>query len=223
MDIIYQYDLHFVFRLFVAAICGIAVGFERKRRAKEAGIRTHCLVACASALLMILSKYAYEDISGEFIKLDPSRVASGVASGIGFLGAGMIFVYKRTITGLTTAAGVWATAGVGLSIGAGMYVLGFSATVIILLVQLVLHANMRWMRRPKVKILCLRYHNETSQQNDALTLFRQLGVIVSDVSVKKDVQNDIIEYRYVLEIPPQLEETQLVSNFDCDCTLTLNE
>lgn len=223
MDFIYQYDLHFVFRLIVASICGIAIGFERKRRAKEAGIRTHCLVACASALMMILSKYAFDDLSGEFIKLDPSRIASGVASGIGFLGAGMIFVYKRTISGLTTAAGIWATAGVGLAIGSGMYVLGLAATFMILMVQYALHANMRWLKRPKVKILLLRYQNDAEYQPDATVVFREMGITVSDVSVKKDVQKDMIEYRYVLEIPAQLEESLLVSKFNCDCTLTLNE
>ncbi|MGN1059872.1 MAG: MgtC/SapB family protein, partial [Clostridia bacterium] len=101
MEWIYQYDVHYIFRLLVACVCGVIIGLERKSRAKEAGIRTHCLVACASALMMILSKYAYTDMVGDMVKLDPSRVASGVASGVGFLGAGMIFVYKRTITGLT--------------------------------------------------------------------------------------------------------------------------
>lgn len=223
MEFIYRYDLHFIFRLIVAGVCGILVGLERKRRAKEAGIRTHCLVACASALMMILSKYAFDDLAGEFIKLDPSRIASGVASGIGFLGAGMIFVYKRTISGLTTAAGIWATAGVGLAIGSGMYVLGLSATLIILMVQFALHANVRWLKRPKVKILCLRYQNNDEGQPDATVIFRELGITVSDVSVKKEMQNNVVEYRYVLEIPPQLEESELVSKFDCDCTLTLNE
>ena len=223
MDFIYQYDLHLVFRLIVAGICGIAVGFERKHRAKEAGIRTHCLVACASALMMVLSKYAFDDLAGEFIKVDPSRIASGVASGIGFLGAGVIFVYKRTISGLTTAAGIWATAGVGLAIGSGMYVVGLSATFIILMVQFALHTHVRWLKRSKVKILCLRYENDGQAQPDATVIFRGMGISVNDISVKKDVQKDVVEYRYVLEMPAQLEESELVSKFDCDCTLTLKE
>lgn len=223
MDFIYQYDLHFVFRLIIAGVCGILVGLERKSRAKEAGIRTHCLVACASALMMILSKYAFDDLAGEFIKVDPSRIASGVASGIGFLGAGVIFVYKRTISGLTTAAGIWATAGVGLAIGGGMYVLGLSATVIILLVQFLLHSHAGWLRKPKIKILLLRYQNDGKGQPDATAIFNELGITISDVSVKKEVQNNAVEYRYVLEIPPQLEESALVARFNCDCTLTLNE
>ena len=126
----------------IAAFCGIIIGYERKSKAKVAGVRTHCVVACASALMMVISQYAYVDVMeqyGEFVKLDPSRVASGVVSGIGFLGAGMIFVHKKTVTGLTTAAGIWATSGIGMAIGAGMYLLGISASVIIVIIQLVLH------------------------------------------------------------------------------------
>lgn len=135
-------ELHLVLRLVIAAVCGVLIGYERKNRAKEAGVRTHCMVACASALMMVLSKYAYSDVMsqyGELMKIDPSRIASGVVSGIGFLGAGMIFVHKKTVTGLTTAAGIWATSGIGMAIGAGMYITGGAATVIILLIQIILH------------------------------------------------------------------------------------
>ena len=139
-------EFQYIGRLVLAAICGILIGYERKNRAKEAGVRTHCVVACASALMMVLSKYAYSDIIetyGELSKVDPSRVASGVVSGIGFLGAGMIFVHKKTVTGLTTAAGIWATSGIGMAIGAGMYVVGIGAALIILLIQVVLHMSPR--------------------------------------------------------------------------------
>ena len=132
-------ELEYVARMVLAAVCGILIGYERKNRAKEAGVRTHCVVACASALMMVLSKYAYGDVVGEFVKLDPSRVASGVVSGIGFLGAGMILVHKKTVTGLTTAAGLWATSGIGMAIGAGMYVVGIAAALIILMIQVILH------------------------------------------------------------------------------------
>lgn len=136
-------ELEYAARMVLAAVCGILIGYERKNRAKEAGVRTHCVVACASALMMVLSKYAYADVLGEFVKLDPSRVASGVVSGIGFLGAGMILVHKKTVTGLTTAAGLWATSGIGMAIGAGMYVVGISAALIILLIQVILHMTPR--------------------------------------------------------------------------------
>ena len=132
-------ELEYAVRMVLAAVCGILIGYERKNRGKEAGVRTHCVVACASALMMVLSKYAYGDVLGEFVRLDPSRVASGVVSGIGFLGAGMILVHKKTVTGLTTAAGLWAASGIGMAIGAGMYVVGIAAALIILMIQVILH------------------------------------------------------------------------------------
>lgn len=140
-------DIEYILRLLIAAFCGVLIGYERKNRSKVAGVRTHCVVACASALMMLLSKYAYTDVMaqyGELMKIDPSRIASGVVSGIGFLGAGMIFINQKTVTGLTTAAGVWATAGVGMAIGAGMYWIGGAAAVLILLIQIILHMTPRF-------------------------------------------------------------------------------
>jgi len=223
MNFIYQYDLHFVLRLLVACVCGVLIGIERKNRAKEAGVRTHCLVACAAALMMILSKYAYDDLTGELIKLDPSRVASGVASGVGSLRAGMIFVYKRTISGLTTAAGIWATAGIGLAIGAGMYILGLASTIIVLLVQILLHVNARWLRRPKIKRLDLFCGDEPEMQQYANGVFHELGIAVSDLSIKKDASAGRMEYRFYLEIPAEVEESDLLARFSCDCNLIMNE
>ena len=115
----------YVLRMIIAGCCGFVIGLERKNRSKEAGVRTHAVVACASALMMVISKYGFSDTAANIAGMrgaDGARIAAQVVSGIGFLGAGMIFVHKNTITGLTTAAGVWATAGVGLAIGAGMYV-----------------------------------------------------------------------------------------------------
>lgn len=134
----------YIFRILLAALCGMVIGFERKNRKKEAGIRTHIIVALASALMMVISKYGFDDIImfGD-VRLDPSRVASQIVSGIGFLGAGMIFVHRSTVKGLTTAAGIWATCGIGMAIGAGMYVIGIASTIIIFIVQIILHKDFK--------------------------------------------------------------------------------
>ena len=139
-------NLDFLLRLLVACVCGAAIGYERSRRFKEAGIRTHVIVCCASALIMIVSKYGFVDLgsSASFFLdgtrgADPSRIAASVVSGIGFLGAGAIFRNKNAIKGLTTAAGLWATAGIGLAVGSGMYWLGAAATIIICLMQFLMH------------------------------------------------------------------------------------
>ncbi|MDH2882452.1 MULTISPECIES: MgtC/SapB family protein [Bacillus cereus group] len=127
-------DLDFVLRIGVAGLLGAMVGIEREIRSKEAGLKTHFLVAVGSALIMVVSKYAFSDIMlEEHISLDPSRVAAQVVSGVGFLGAGTIIIQKHAVKGLTTAAGLWATAGIGLAIGAGMYAVGIGATILVLI------------------------------------------------------------------------------------------
>lgn len=114
-------------RLFVALLLGGIIGIEREFRSKEAGFRTHFLVALGSALFCVVSQYGF----GYDLK-DSSRVAAQVVSGIGFLGAGTIIFQKNVVRGLTTAAGLWVTAAIGLSCGAGMHVVALIATIMVL-------------------------------------------------------------------------------------------
>lgn len=124
----------FVLRLVTAGLLGGIIGWDREYRAKEAGLRTHFLVALGSALIMIVSQYGFSDVVGkEGIGLDPSRVAAQVVSGIGFIGAGTILIQKQFVRGLTTAAGLWATSGIGLAVGGGMYWVGVFAMVLTLI------------------------------------------------------------------------------------------
>ena len=110
-------NFDFVLRLLVAGILGAIIGLDREYRAKEAGYRTHFLVSLGSALIMIVSQYGFQEIIKESsVTLDPSRVAAQVVSGIGFIGAGTIIFQKQIVRGLTTAAGIWATAGIGLAV-----------------------------------------------------------------------------------------------------------
>lgn len=144
-NLVLQNNLEYILRILVACVCGGLIGLERTKRMKEAGVRTHVIVCCAAALMMIISKYAFADLisGGNYLYgtkgADPSRIASQVVSGISFLGAGVIFKNGNTVKGLTTAAGIWFTAAVGLAIGGKMYVLGIAATVIILGFQYMLH------------------------------------------------------------------------------------
>ena len=125
--------MEFIFRVFVAALLGGMIGFEREYRAKEAGLRTHFLVAMGSALFMIVSQYGFNAVLGTSITLDPSRVAAQVVSGIGFIGAGTIIFQKHVIKGLTTAAGLWVTSAIGLACGSGLYLLSVASTLLVLL------------------------------------------------------------------------------------------
>ena len=127
-------NVDFMLRLLVAGILGAIIGLDREYRAKEAGYRTHFLVSLGSALIMIVSQYGFQEIIKEnSVTLDPSRVAAQVVSGIGFIGAGTIILQKQIVRGLTTAAGIWATAGIGLAVGAGMYTIGIATTVLTLI------------------------------------------------------------------------------------------
>lgn len=132
-------DLELILRILIACLCGAAIGTERTVRLKEAGIRTHTIVAMGAALMMTVSKYGFLDKAVFGGNFDGSRIASCVVTGISFLGAGVIFVRGNNIKGLTTSAGIWATAGIGLALGAGMYVVGISATAVLVLVQFILH------------------------------------------------------------------------------------
>ena len=134
-------NLEFFIRLILSAALGALVGLERSKRQKEAGIRTHCIIACTSALFMIVSKYCFldcADISG-LRGADPARIAAQVVSGISFLGAGVIFRNGSSIKGLTTAAGMWGTAAVGMAVGAGMYWLGLCEAAILVAIQIIFH------------------------------------------------------------------------------------
>ena len=129
-------EYEFILRIFTAAILGGLIGLEREWRAKEAGLRTHFLVALGSAVFMIVSAYGFRDVvmDGMTSRWDVSRVAAQVVSGIGFIGAGTIIFRKaeNVVSGLTTAAGLWVTAAIGLACGGGMYILAVVSTFLVL-------------------------------------------------------------------------------------------
>ncbi len=130
-----------VIRIILAGVCGGIIGVERTLRQKDAGFRTHIVVAMGAALMIIISKYGFFDLVGldDTLRVDASRVASNIITGISFLGAGMIFVKGTSIKGLTTAAGIWVTAAVGMAMGAGLYAVSLISVLLLLLVQIVFH------------------------------------------------------------------------------------
>lgn len=124
-------------RILMALFSGALIGFERENRNKFAGVRTHIIVALGACVGMIVSKYGFEDS----IKFDASRVAAQIISGIGFLGAGVIFVKNDHVSGLTTAAGIWTTSIIGMAYGAGLYIIGILSVFLVVLIQFVLYRN----------------------------------------------------------------------------------
>lgn len=145
-------QLEYLLRVFLAGICGLLVGIERSHRQKEAGMRTHFIVAAASALIMCVS-VSFEN--------DSARIAAQIVSGIGFLGAGMIFFRRESLHGLTTAAGVWATAGIGMAMGHGLYVLAAGGTLIVMAAQYVFYSRFYYKKTmPQLLLVKFYYSNE---------------------------------------------------------------
>lgn len=211
-------DLISLLRLIVACICGIAIGFERKNRSKEAGVRTHCIVACASALMMIISKYGFYDLIQQGltqvdIRLDPSRMAQGIVTGVGFLGAGMIYIQRGSIRGLTTASGIWATSGIGMAIGSGMYTIGICATVIILLLQIVLHGNHKFMTQHKQRTLKIYGIEKPDFQNYISQKMAELQVSICEVSIRRNPENTF-DYTFYLDMPDNVREEDIIKVFN---------
>lgn len=131
-----------ILRLMLSALFGGVIGLEREIRLKGAGIRTHLIVCFASCMMMIVSKYGFFDmLSYEGVGVDPGRIAAGIVTAIGFLGAGTIFSRTQGVTGLTTAAGLWATVGVGMSAGAGLYAISFFGMAAILTAEILLYRD----------------------------------------------------------------------------------
>ena len=171
-----EYD--FILRIFCAALLGGVIGLEREYRAKEAGLRTHFLVALGSALFMIVSAYGFEGVmtTAEH-RWDVSRVAAQVVSGIGFIGAGVIIFQKNVIRGITTAAGLWVAAAIGLSCGAEMYSLAIAATIMTILVLETMHFITRNHGEKEITVTLSPISNE-----ELLEVMKTLKAIGADVT-----------------------------------------
>lgn len=208
-----EQNVMYLLRLLVASICGVIIGWERTNRAKEAGLRTHCIVACASCLMMLVSIYGFLDLPW-VTNRDPARIAAQIVSGIGFLGAGMVFVKHQTISGLTTAAGIWATAGIGMAIGCGMYVVGVAGTVLILLAQTVLHFRMRIAEKPKSKILTVKNIENADLIKEK---FIENNITVYDTNIVK--KNGNFTYVFYVDIPYKTNEEEFLRSIPYDCAL----
>lgn len=210
MQITFLTQLDWLIRLILAGVCGYAIGYERNSRSKNAGTRTHLIVALSAALMIIVSKYGFMDtISTHGVNLDPSRIAAQIVSGIGFLGAGMIFVHNQSVNGLTTAAGIWATSGIGMAIGSGLYFIGIVATLLILLFQIILHQNYRWIKSATSDHLILQLEDFEGLQLLQQQL-KEEDVKILSIKVEKKSNNSLKTELY-LNLPKAYEVASLMS------------
>ena len=157
-DFSWQTELKFVIRILLAGVLGFLIGIERSHRQKEAGMGTHFTVGLASALFTVISFKV-----GEVAHGDGARVAAQVVTGIGFLGAGIIFFRRESLHGLTTAAIIWATSAIGMACGAGMYIVAACGTVLVIVIQIILHTAP--FKRHGLRLLLVRfYHSDELQK-----------------------------------------------------------
>ena len=187
-----EMEWDFIIRLCVAGLCGTVIGLDREYRVKDAGFRTHFLVALGSALIMIVSQYGFADILMHTgVGLDPSRIAAQVVSGIGFIGAGTIIVTKRqNVKGLTTAAGLWTSAIIGLAFGGGFYEGGILATGFIMLAEQVFsRLEYRVLEHvPEINVY-MEYEDKTCL-DDVLQLYRSCNVKVLNIQITRAAENE---------------------------------
>lgn len=183
MDLGLLQEFEFLGRLFLAGLCGAFIGYERANRRKEAGIRTHLVVSMGSALFMIVSKYGFADmLSLQGVALDPSRIAAQIVTGVGFLGAGMIFVRGQNISGLTTAAGIWATA-------------------LIFVIQIFLHKHFTWLRAPSMERLCLHIGGGCTGLDAVRAALRERKLYVSTFKAVPDKEGKVIVVDAHIKVP----------------------
>lgn len=182
----------FLVRLLIGVICGGAVGLERSHRQKEAGTRTHIIVSVGSVLMMLVSKYGFFDvIQFDSVSVDASRIAANIITGISFLGAGVIFLKGGAIKGLTTSAGLWTTAGIGLAIGAGMYTVGIFSTVLVVSIQYLLHRfnlSSETTSSNEITVVC---ENKENIIDDIKNKFMDRNIMVQEFSIKKNADNTV--------------------------------
>ena len=190
-------------------LCGI-IGLERELRQKSAGARTHILVGMGSALFTLVSAYGFSHVLGDDVVLDPSRIAAQIVTGIGFLGAGVIFVRRNIVSGLTTAASVWVTAAVGMACGAGMPLIAALTVVLYLFAVTLLTALVRRLpSQQRSETYRIRYADGRGVLRDILQAATEAGYGMT-LSETKRVHSESgfvvdakIEFAYGNQRPPE--------------------
>ena len=183
--------------LILAALLGFFIGLERKLRDKEAGIRTQTNVAFGAALMMVISKFAFDS------EADSARVAAQIVAGIGFLGAGIIVYKKNVVHGLTTAAGVWTTAGIGMACGGGLWLIAIISTVVLVLIQFCLHRKIfRHKKIYSIKIVFVQDTNEREQVKALFDIDRYNRLVV-------ERQGEELIYQAILDTDIEYSSTAL--------------
>lgn len=201
--------MEYFLKLILSIFCGYIIGWERTSKHKEAGLKTHTIVAMSSTLMMIISKYGFDGSS------DGSRIAAQIVSGVGFLGAGVIFVKdENKVSGLTTAAGIWGTAGVGMAIGAGLFSLGIVSSLALIFIH------------QMIKVPRMIIQNDISGRDIELVLHTTLDFEISNFfdssdfkirRIRENKSDNTKIFNIILTYyPNQISKEQLISILSSD-------
>ncbi len=202
-------------RLILAAFLAGVIGIERESKGHPAGFRTHMLVGTGSCLVMLLALFGFQDYlnqNGDLVAYDPSRLASYVISGIGFLGAGTIIVQGASIRGLTTAASIWIVAAIGLTIGAGMFFAGIAATVLVLTSLIFLNHVDKWFKNVSdTDVLFIAMDKKANELGETIQRLESMEVQVQKIKGKEfdEEEAPLLHYYIKIHLPEGIAETEL--------------
>lgn len=210
-----------IFRLFLSIVCGGVIGYNREQRNQSAGIRTHILVCVGACIIAMIQKditynaltigSKYPHLAG-IVRADEARLIAQVVSGVGFLGAGTILVHHEEVRGLTTAASIWAVAGLGLAVGMGDYDIAIIGTVVIFFVLAVLK---KILRITPVKKIMIQYRHRKETKLFIQRYFDEHGIVVRDVNFnvdQTDTHNQIYTNVYDVEIPNKTNTADIIED-----------
>lgn len=201
-----------VFKLCLSLVLGSIVGLERKRKGQTAGLRTFALICMGATLAMLISIYVPQVYSG-LKNGDPGRIAAQVVSGIGFLGAGAIIQMKGSVKGLTTAAGIWMIAAIGLAVGMGMYLISIIATALILIILVPLeHFEHRIKVGASSRIIRMKVASVVEDIEDYRKIFRNHNIHLSNVYVGYDYTEGVTFINFVVLMKDKLDNVTLFAD-----------
>ncbi len=203
-------------KLFIAAILGGVIGWERHKRGRPAGLRTHLLVCIGVTLMMLVSEHIFLKYQGyghdSVLRIDPARIAAQVVTGIGFLGAGTIMRSRASIRGLTTAASLWVVAGIGLAVGSGFILPAIFTTVIAMAILTLNSLVEKKMKKNKYRTIKMLITGQEHFLDEITQILEKNSVILKNYKFKKNIEKDEIEYD--LDVMYQDEKMLLFASND---------
>ena len=216
LNLNWNFLIECTFEILLSLVSGFILGLERKSRNQNVGTRTLILISISTALLSILSSFlADPSLCGIRVNGDPTRIAAGVVSGIGFLGGGAIMHHGLNIKGLTSAAIIWTDAALGLAIGSGLYVQSIIVLIAsVLALRILERAEEKWFPAGKSKILHLVFENENLDMKKIKEVIKKNGFVISDLNVSYVIASKQIILHYSVKAPREDDFSSLIEQLN---------